>query len=52
MSLATFIAHDFSALEHHMQMMEAEQKPDDEEEEMETTEKITTEDILGKFMNI
>jgi hypothetical protein len=47
MSLETFIARDLLVLEHNIQPMETEQNEDNENEQLPTTERITTEDILG-----
>jgi hypothetical protein len=47
MSLETFIARDFSVMEHNLQAIETEEKEENNDEPLETTEKITTEDILG-----
>ncbi len=52
MSLETFIARDLSVMEHHIQSMVTEQNEnneDDDIEQLQTTEKITTEDILGNI---
>jgi len=48
MSLETFIARDFSVMEHQIQPVITEQNEDNDDEQLQTTEKITTEDILGK----
>ena len=48
MSLETFIAGDFSAMEHNFQVMDTDQN---EDEQIDGTEKITTEDILGRKSN-
>ena len=47
MSLETFIARDFSVAEHQLQAMENEENEANVDEQFDTTEKITTEDILG-----
>ncbi|CAF4212142.1 unnamed protein product [Rotaria sp. Silwood2] len=50
MSLETFIARDFSAMEHNVQTMKTEQKEDDDDDDQyQTIERITTEDILGNI---
>ena len=49
MSLETFIAGDFSAMEHNIQAMDAEVANEQNDEvEHETAERTTTEDILGR----
>ncbi len=50
MSLETFIARDLSVMEQHLQSMVTEQNEDNnnDDEQLQTTEKITTEDILGR----
>jgi hypothetical protein len=48
MSLETFIARDLSVMEQHLQAMENEQlNQDNEDEQLQSTGRITTEDILG-----
>lgn len=47
MSLETFIGRDLLVLEHNLQAMETEEHQGNDEEQLESTEKITTEDILG-----
>ena len=49
MSLETFIARDFSVIEHNLQEMETEEKEENNDEPLDATEKITTEDILGNI---
>jgi len=49
MSLETFIARDFSVMEHQIQPVITEQNEDNDDEQLQTTEKITTEDILGNI---
>jgi hypothetical protein len=48
MSLETFIARDLSVMEQHLQSMVTEQNENNDDEQLQTTEKITTEDILGR----
>jgi hypothetical protein len=49
MSLETFIARDFSVMEHNLQAMETEEKEENNDQPLDTTEMITTEDILGNI---
>lgn len=50
MSLETFIARDLEVMEQQIQSMVNEQNEDDNNDEpLDTTEKITTEDILGNI---
>jgi len=47
MSLETFIARDLLVMDPNIQPMESEQNEANEDEQLQTTERITTEDILG-----
>ncbi len=47
MSLETFIGRDLLVMEHNIQPVETEQNEDNENEQFPSTERITTEDILG-----
>ena len=48
MSLETFIAGNFSAIDENIQEMQVETNESNDDVERETTERTTTEDILGK----
>ena len=48
MSLETFIGRDLLVMEHNIPPVEAEQNEDNENEQFPSTERITTEDILGR----